>query len=237
MSSQIMEAIVEAATKCSRDGGSGQPNLQPAASREVLRCSSCKLVQFRTASNLCRRCAVALPLPEWELVKLAAEAAARQAAEGAKVPEQREESAGDGRTSIGPRLKALREARHMTQSEIAAKASVPRTYISRIEHSHLTPGLLVVRRLAEALHVGVLDLFTDHAEAGAGEQFIAGGDYWNTFVAHFRTLQPAQQATVLAAIRGMLRQRILQQRVTEYHSFSRRAFGYERRSLEYTSAL
>ena len=28
----------------------------PATEREVLRCESCKLVQYRTSSDICRRC-------------------------------------------------------------------------------------------------------------------------------------------------------------------------------------
>jgi transcriptional regulator with XRE-family HTH domain len=221
MSTQVLDAV-------DKSSNSGEPvQLNPTApaqagAREVVRCYSCSLVQFRTHSDQCRRCATSLRQP------VAVEPAPGDCSTTTRKTLNTPSTSGEARTApledgaIGPRLKELRQSRNLTQAQIAAKARVPRTYISRIEHSHLMPGLLVVRRLADALQVGVLELFPGH-ETTPRETFVmAGDDYWQTFVGSFQELRPDQQASVLAEIRSMLRQRLLQQRLAEYQNGARR---------------
>ena len=48
--------------------------LAPVDAREVVRCDRCRLVQFRTNNNLCRRCHICLdPEPEPEVLAPVAE--------------------------------------------------------------------------------------------------------------------------------------------------------------------
>jgi transcriptional regulator with XRE-family HTH domain len=71
--------------------------------------------------------------------------------------------------NIGRRVKALREARGMTQERLARRAKVSQGYIAKLEPSArpgvmktaqmLNPSLAVVQRLAEALGVPVTKLF------------------------------------------------------------------------------
>lgn len=178
--------------------------------REVLRCAQCQLVQFRTASDLCRRCGRPLPrlLEFADVASPEAEKTVQMAGEAPNrfVPLRAVEYHGKTMRnfSLGPRLRELREFGGLTQSDIARKARVPRTYISRIEHSHLLPGLGVVQRLAEALSVGILDLIP----GAAGESEPSSCDpYWTSLALHFGQLRSERKSLVLAKVRAMLHQR------------------------------
>ncbi|SRR5579885_569612 len=174
--------------------------------REVVRCRSCNLVQFRTVSDLCRRCdqpLTAPPPPEVPAEPLAGETSAAQRPAASPASDS---TAGESRSfALGERLKQLREARGMTQGQIAAKAKVPRTYISRIEHFHLLPGPAVTQRLADALQVGILELIPN---SGLAEARAAADEdpFWKTFVEYFNGLRPDQQLAVRTRVRTMLRQ-------------------------------
>jgi transcriptional regulator with XRE-family HTH domain len=106
--------------------------------------------------------------------------------------------------SLGARLRTIRESRSLTQAQLARKAHVPRTYVSRIEHAHLLPGLGVAQRLADALGVGLLDLVHNHS--GGGSRNTHDG-YWNSLVRFYRGLGEEQRYAVLSKVRAMLGQR------------------------------
>jgi DNA-binding XRE family transcriptional regulator len=61
--------------------------------------------------------------------------------------------------SFGARLRELRERARMTQKELAEKSGVPQANIARWEQGVRTPLVVSVPPLAEALGVGVADLF------------------------------------------------------------------------------
>lgn len=56
------------------------------------------------------------------------------------------------------RLRELRVERGMTQAELAAKADVTATYVSRLEAAGAAPGIDLVDKLARALGVAAADL-------------------------------------------------------------------------------
>lgn len=56
------------------------------------------------------------------------------------------------------RLKELRVERGMTQAELAEKADVTATYVSKLESAGAAPGIDLVEKLAVALGVGITDL-------------------------------------------------------------------------------
>src|SRR3970282_2127619 len=161
--------------------------------RDVLRCHHCQLVQFRTSSNLCRKCAHTLALPpRFETAPLGGlngagrvngnhHFAADRALDGSGMQPR-------GRTAreltIGRKLRELREERHLTQQEMAGKAGVPRTHISRIENARLLPGPVMLHRLADALAVEILELLPQ-AKSSAVAPVTEGDHYWATFVSHF----------------------------------------------------
>jgi transcriptional regulator with XRE-family HTH domain len=117
--------------------------------REVLRCDSCSLVQFRTSNSLCRRCRKPLEIDEPEPLSpqlVSTSAPGTEGTEGIDV------------------ARAVREVRHdrcLSQRQLAGRMQVPRTYISKIENGKATPTLSSMQRLATALEVNICDLLRD----------------------------------------------------------------------------
>ncbi len=56
------------------------------------------------------------------------------------------------------RLRELRRSRGMTQKELAERASLTETYLSRLEGAGAAPGIDLVARLADALGSTIHDL-------------------------------------------------------------------------------
>lgn len=60
--------------------------------------------------------------------------------------------------ALGRRLRYLRAQTGLTQLELGRKASMDRTYISRLERGRIQPRYILMVRLAESLGVSVVDL-------------------------------------------------------------------------------
>src|SRR6202163_2841921 len=123
--------------------------LAPVDSREVVRCDHCLLVQFRTTNDLCRRCHASLDEDEPEVVM-------------PPPPPQMMPSNGNGRghLNLATSIRSLRLRSGLSQRQLAARMSVPRTYVSKVENEKATPTLSSLERLALALEVSVPDLLT-----------------------------------------------------------------------------
>lgn len=64
-------------------------------------------------------------------------------------------------TSFGQRVRELRKARGLSQKELAAKASIDFTYLSKIENARrLPPRERVIRAMAVALQIDERELMT-----------------------------------------------------------------------------
>lgn len=123
--------------------------MAPVASREVLRCDHCSLVQFSTSNMLCRRCHKPLEIEEPESI-----VSSPIAVMGT--------NASSGRSSkVAVRLREIRSSRHMSQRQLASKLDVPRTYISKIENGRAVPTLCSLQRLAIALGVEMCEMVHD----------------------------------------------------------------------------
>ena len=123
--------------------------LAPVDSREVVRCDRCQLVQFRTTNNMCRRCHGSLDEDEPEMVAVA------------PMPQMMPSNGnGRGHLNLAAAIRSLRLRNGLSQRQLAARMSVPRTYVSKIENEKATPTLSSLERLARALEVGVPDLLT-----------------------------------------------------------------------------
>ena len=67
---------------------------------------------------------------------------------------------------IADRLRALREAKNLSQGDIEQRTGLLRCYISRVENGHTVPAIETLEKLARALEVPMYQLFHDgEAEA------------------------------------------------------------------------
>ena len=139
--------------------------------REVIRCKTCGLVQYRTRTGNCRRCVRALPQRlEFMIPPPApAEETSAEPASEKLVNQQTVEN-------IGQRIRQLRESRSMTQSQLQSRSKVSRSYLSRIESGQMTPSLGTLEKISEALNVGLNRFFIPESDGEAllEDPFIQG---------------------------------------------------------------
>jgi transcriptional regulator with XRE-family HTH domain len=65
---------------------------------------------------------------------------------------------------IADRLRALREAKHLSQGDIEKRTGLLRCYISRVENGHTVPTVGTLEKMARALEVPLYRLFYDGEE-------------------------------------------------------------------------
>lgn len=98
---------------------------------------------------MCRRCHGSLDEDEPEMVAVA------------PMPQMMPSNGnGRGHLNLAAAIRSLRLRNGLSQRQLAARMSVPRTYVSKIENEKATPTLSSLERLARALEVGVPDLLT-----------------------------------------------------------------------------
>lgn len=68
------------------------------------------------------------------------------------------------------RLKALRASRNVTQKELATKAHIALTYVSKLEAGGAAPGIDMLERIAKALGANVTDLLPTPEGEGASKE-------------------------------------------------------------------
>ncbi|MFD6210475.1 helix-turn-helix domain-containing protein [Peribacillus sp. NPDC060253] len=74
---------------------------------------------------------------------------------------------------IGYRVKSLREERKMSISELSAKSSVAKSYISSLERNLQTnPTILVLEKIARILCIKVDALLNEQADKGMDEEWM-----------------------------------------------------------------
>ncbi len=60
---------------------------------------------------------------------------------------------------LGDRLRALREARKLSQGDIEKRSGLKRSYISRVEGGHTIPSVETLEKWARALDIPLYQLF------------------------------------------------------------------------------
>src|SRR5215467_5897987 len=139
--------------------------------REVIRCKTCGLVQYRTRTGNCRRCVRVLPQRLEFMIPPSppAEEAVAEPASEKLINQQTVEN-------IGQRIRQLRESRSMTQSQLQSRSKVSRSYLSRIESGQMTPSLGTLEKISEALNVGLNRFFIPESDGEAllEDPFIQG---------------------------------------------------------------
>ena len=167
-----------------------QPQAEPfteheASQREVLRCDHCKLVQFRTSADTCRRCKKSL-LPELPKVQPAI----------ALVPEPATKSTDGGGLQVASAVRDLRHVRNLSQRQLAARMGVPRTYISKIENGKAMPTLSSLDRLARALQVDISALLRDAPTRHQDETAVLMADPFLAEIAKYSAHLNATQKSI-----------------------------------------
>ena len=65
---------------------------------------------------------------------------------------------------ISDRLRAVREAKNLSQGDIEERTGLLRCYISRVENGHTIPAIETLEKMARALEVPLYQLFYDGEE-------------------------------------------------------------------------
>ena len=164
--------------------------LAPVDAREVVRCDRCQLVQFRTHSNLCRRCHTSLddepePAP---VPVMAATPTDTQA---------------HGQLQVALAIRTLRQRTGLSQRQLAMRMCVPRTYVSKIENEKATPTLSSLQRLAQALQVSVTDLLDGASNRAHEIRDLVSDQFISELVPYLPRLNGMQWASVLAQVREL----------------------------------
>ena len=151
--------------------------------RDVLRCDSCELVQFRSLSGNCRRCKKPLEV---------------QAPEPAPAPLTLVvvPPAADGNIQVATAVRDLRHVRNLSQRQLAARMNVPRTYISKIENGKAMPTLSSLSRLAAALQVDISVLLRDSCNRHHDETAVLMTDPFLAEIAHYASQLDALQRSI-----------------------------------------
>jgi len=109
-----------------------------------------------------------------------------------------------GHLNLAASIRSLRLRNGLSQRQLAARMSVPRTYVSKIENEKATPTLSSLERLARALEVAVPDLLTGGERSRQEEirelvqdQFIA------ELLPFVSQLNGMQMSSVLAQVRDI----------------------------------
>ena len=167
--------------------------LAPVDSREVVRCDHCLLVQFRTTNDLCRRCHASLDEEEPEVIVVAPQPMVAPS-----------HGHGPGHLNLAASIRSLRLRNGLSQRQLAARMSVPRTYVSKIENEKATPTLSSLERLARALEVTVPDLLSggernrqEEIRDLAQDQFIA------EILPFVAQLSGIQMSSIVAQVRDL----------------------------------
>lgn len=68
---------------------------------------------------------------------------------------------------VGATVKAIREARGMTQEQLSQAAMLSRAYVSNIEAGRKKASIKAVARIADALHVPQISIIATDTEVAA----------------------------------------------------------------------
>jgi transcriptional regulator with XRE-family HTH domain len=196
--------------------------------REVIRCKTCGMVQYRTRTGNCRRCMRLLPPKLDSLIPVVAQ----------------QDLPGDDRQlfedwpnretveNIGQRIRQLRESRGMTQSQLQSRSRVSRSYLSRIESGQMTPSLGTLEKISEALGVGLNRFFVpeSNGEALMEDPFIQG------LRPYLRQLDWAQWQSILKRLQAIT-DHVTSSQVTPVSNGNGHALAPDRRAASVTQMV
>ena len=110
------------------------------SSREIIRCTRCRMQQYMTQTQRCRRCSGDLLPPP-------------------PPPEPTEPETVTASNLMASRLRLVRRCRHFSQPELAERAQVSQQFISVMERGRSRVTLETLERYARALNLPLHVLF------------------------------------------------------------------------------
>lgn len=66
---------------------------------------------------------------------------------------------------VGERLRAVREAKQLSQGDVEKKTGLLRCYVSRCENGHTIPSIETLEKWAKAMDINLSQLFAENGEA------------------------------------------------------------------------
>jgi transcriptional regulator with XRE-family HTH domain len=67
---------------------------------------------------------------------------------------------------LGPRIRALRQARRLTLRDVSERAGVTESFLSQVERDVTSPSIATVQRIAHALDLSIAQLFAEEPATG-----------------------------------------------------------------------
>jgi len=111
---------------------------------------------------------------------------------------------------IGKRLRGLREAKGLSQSDVEDRSGLPRAYVSKVEHGRSTPTLQVLERWATALDVELHQLFAvghGQPEAPESPERIPVGAQERSLLGLFGQMPAEDRALLMSLARDLVKQK------------------------------
>jgi transcriptional regulator with XRE-family HTH domain len=110
--------------------------------------------------------------------------------------------------TLGSRVRELRREQRMTQTDLARRAGISASYVSKLEaNRYRRPSAEVLLRLASALNVPVDELYKAAGYPVPAEEFPAADPELALYLSRIGRLSPHDQRVIKNVIRGMLDQR------------------------------
>jgi transcriptional regulator with XRE-family HTH domain len=111
---------------------------------------------------------------------------------------------------IGKRLRELREAKGLSQTDVEDRSGMPRSHLSKIENGHSTPSFQVLERWANALDVELHQLFAvgqGQPEAAESPERIPDGSQERTLLGLFGQMPGEDRALLISLARDLDKQK------------------------------
>ena len=111
---------------------------------------------------------------------------------------------------IGKRLRELREAKGLSQGDVADRTGLLRIYIAHVENGHRAPSLQALEKWAKALDVDLYQLFVvghGEAEAPVLPEKIPGGAQERTLLGLFGQMPVEDRASLISLARKIVKRK------------------------------
>jgi transcriptional regulator with XRE-family HTH domain len=120
---------------------------------------------------------------------------------------------------IGERIRAIREAKNLSQGDIENRCGLVRCYVSRIENGHTVPVVETLEKFARALEVPLYQLFyegkeppkSSHVKGAKGAADTVWGrsrkeiNYWKTLCRLLTRMPESDRRLLLQIVQKMAR--------------------------------